>query len=58
MEEKHTDKYTQISNKMDYFMELYGNPHPTLFLSYEREAYYMDDSTDFRVTFDDTILCK
>ena len=56
--EKHTDKHTQISNEIDYFMELYGTLHPTVFLSYEREAYYSNDGTDFRVTFDDTILCR
>ena len=56
--EKHTDKYTQISNEIDYFMELYGTLHPTVFLSYEREAYYAKDSSDFRITFDDNILCR
>jgi len=56
--EKHIDKHTQISNEIDYFTELYGTLHPTVFLSYEREAYYSNDGTDFRVTFDDTILCR
>ena len=56
--EKHIDKHTQISNEIDYFMELYGTLHPTVFLSYEREAYYSNDGTDFRVTFDDNILCR
>lgn len=32
--------------------------HPTVFLSYEREAYYSKDGTGFRVTFDDNILCR
>ena len=56
--EKHTDKHTQISNEIDYFMEHYGTLHPTVFLSYEREAYYSNDGSDFRVTFDDNILCR
>jgi len=56
--EKHPDKHTQIANEIDYFMELYGTLHPTVFLSYEREAYYANDGTDFRVTFDDNILCR
>jgi len=56
--EKHTDKHTQISNEIDYFMEHYGTLHPTVFLSYEREAYYANDGSDFRVTFDDNILCR
>ena len=56
--EKHTEKHTQISNEIDYFMEHYGTLHPTVFLSYEREAYYSNDGSDFRVTFDDNILCR
>ncbi len=55
--EKHTDSHSQISDEIDYFLEYYGTLHPTVFLSYEREAYYSQDS-DFRVTFDDTILCR
>ncbi len=56
--EKHTDKHTQISNEIDYFLDYYGTLHPTVFLSYEREAYYSNDGTDFRITFDDNILCR
>ncbi len=56
--DKHTDKHTQISEEIDYFLDYYGTLHPTLFLSYEREAYYSNDGSDFRVTFDDTILCR
>lgn len=56
--ERHTDKYTQISNEIDYFMDYYGTLHPTAFLSYEREAFYANDGSDFRVTFDDTVLCR
>ncbi len=29
-----------------------------MFLSYEREAYAARDGSDFRVTFDDNILCR
>lgn len=56
--EKHPDKHTQITNEIDYFMELYCTLHPTVFLSYDREAYYCNDGSDFRVTFDDNILCR
>lgn len=31
---------------------------PVAFLSYAREAYFAKDGSDFRVTFDDTILCR
>lgn len=56
--EKHCDQHTQIANEINYFMELYGSLQPTIFLSYEREAYDCKDGGDFRVTFDDTILCR
>ena len=49
---------TQISREIDYFINFYGNLKPTVFLSYEREAYYDKGGGDFRVTFDDTILCR
>ena len=55
---KHCNQHTQIANEIDYVMELYGMLHPTVFLSYEREAYYCKDGCDFRVTFDDNILCR
>ena len=56
--EKRTEKYTQIASEIDYFLDYYGSLHPAVFLSYEREAYYSLDGGDFRVTFDDTILCR
>lgn len=49
---------TQISREIDYFVDFYGGLKPTVFLSYEREAYYERNGGDFRVTFDDNILCR
>lgn len=49
---------TQIAKEIDYFLEYYGSLRPALFLSYEREAYYCKDGGDFRVTFDENILCR
>lgn len=49
---------SQIQAEIDYFLNYYETLHPVLFLSYEREAYYSMDGGDFRVTFDDTILCR
>ena len=49
---------TQISREIDYFIDFYGKLNPTVFLSYEREAYYDKCGGDFRVTFDDNILCR
>ena len=49
---------TQISREIDYFLSYYESLHPSVFLSYEREAYYARDDDTFRVTFDDHILCR
>ncbi len=54
----HCHKDTQISAEVDYFLQFYGSLHPAVFLSYEREAYFAKDGSDFRVTFDDNILCR
>lgn len=50
--------HTQIGNEIRYFWKYYGNLRPTVFLSYEREAYYSLDGSDFRVTFDEEILYR
>lgn len=49
---------SQIADEINYFMHYYGSLRPRVFLSYEREAYYCRDGTDFRVTFDENILCR
>lgn len=49
---------TQIAREIDYFIRFYGKLNPAVFLSYEREAYYDKRGGDFRVTFDDNILCR
>lgn len=48
----------QISREIDYFLKYYKTLRPVAFLSYRREAYYSHDGSDFRVTFDDNILCR
>lgn len=49
---------SQITEEIDYFISYYQTLHPTVFLSYEREAYYTKDGSDFRITFDEHILCR
>ena len=51
-------RHTQISEEIDYFIDYYETLQPTVFLSYDREAYYANDGSDLRVTFDDTVLCR
>lgn len=54
----HCKEETQISEEIDYFLHYYETLHPVVFLSYEREAYFCKEGGDFRVTFDDNILCR
>ena len=49
---------SQIAREIDYFIEYYGRLKPALFLSYEREAYVCNDGGDFRVTFDENVICR
>ena len=56
--QRHCTMDSQISREIDYVLDYYQTLHPTVFLSYEREAYYAKDHPDFRITFDDTILCR
>lgn len=48
----------QIAREIDYVRSYYGTLHPVVYLSYEREAYYSRDGDEFRITFDDNILCR
>lgn len=49
---------TQISREIQYFIDFYRDLKPTVFLSYEREAYYDKGGGDLRVTFDAHILVR
>lgn len=50
--------HSQIGEEIGYFRRYYRTLNPTVFLSYEREAYYALDGSDFRVTFDENILYR
>lgn len=50
--------HSQIAEEIKYFHSYYKSLHPTVFLSYEREAFYSLDDSDFRVTFDENILYR
>ncbi len=49
---------SQIGDEIEYFRKYYEGLYPAVFLTYEREAFYMTDGSEFRVTFDDTILYR
>ncbi len=55
---RHCGEDNQISEEVDYFLKCYEKLSPAAFLSYEREAFYAKDRSDFRVTFDSNILCR
>ena len=55
----------QVAKEIEYFIDLYKGLRPVLYLSYDREAYRMkkgasamDGGSEFRVTFDNNILCR
>ena len=50
--------HSQIADEIEYFRHYYRGLHPTVFLSYEREAFYSLDGSDFRITFDKNILYR
>ncbi len=64
------DSGSQMHNEIDYFLSYYKNLQPAVFLTYDRQAYRMKDAVcdnhsgaalagkDFRVTFDENILCR
>lgn len=46
---------SQIMNEIDYAMNFYGNPKPRMLVAYEREAYYIKDMPNLRITFDSNV---
>lgn len=56
------DIHSQIEEEIEYFRRFYATLRPTVFLSYEREAFAPlpggETPADFRVTFDENILAR
>lgn len=48
----------QITKEIDYFCEFYQDLEPSLFVSYERKAFFSNHDSNFRMTFDENILCR
>lgn len=46
---------SQIGREIAYVLSFYHSLEPRVFLSYEREAFFDRDGSDFRVTFDEAI---
>lgn len=51
-------KESQIVDEINYFLGYYEGIHPRVHLSYEREAFFTKEVSDFRVTFDENILYR
>lgn len=47
----------QIFEEIDYLMKKY-NPEPKLYLAYDREAYFMNEHPEVRITFDRNIRSR
>ncbi len=50
--ESELDDNSQIKKEVDYFINTHKHLSPSIYLSYEREAYYSLSDEDFRITFD------
>lgn len=49
---------SQIRKEIDYFLNLYEDLFPVIYVSYDREAFYARDDYDFRITFDQNIIWR
>lgn len=47
-----------IDGEIDYFISFYNKLIPSMFISYDREAFYANEVENFRLTFDENILCR
>lgn len=45
----------QIMEEIDYAMQFYGNPGPSMLVAYEREAFYVKGYPNVRLTFDSAV---
>lgn len=46
---------SQIMSEIDYAMKFYNNPSPAMMIVYEREAFYVKELPNVRLTFDSAI---
>ncbi len=49
---------SQIADEIGYFRDFYEGLRPSVFLSYEREAYTPEDQSDLRITLDSNIIAR
>lgn len=51
-------KESQISHEIDWFLNYYEGIEPRMRISYDREAYFDINDSEFRITFDRNILWR
>lgn len=54
----HPQPKTQIEREIAYFLTVYPDAAPAVWLSYAREAFFGTDDPDFRLTFDTDVLAR
>lgn len=57
LENKKINKNDQISKEINYVLENY-DLLPKVYLAYDRKAYYTDENSDLRITFDTNIRSR
>ncbi len=48
----------QILGEISYFIDFYKDLRPSMYLQYDREAFYAKDDENLRITFDSNILYR
>ncbi len=54
-EREKIESSTQIVKEIDYFLDFYKELIPSMYISYDRTAYYGLDNPDLRITFDTNV---
>ena len=48
----------QIEEEINYFMKMYQDISPAMYIAYDRIAYFVTEDPELRITFDDNILWR
>ena len=49
---------SQIMREIDYAMQFYRQPRPSMLIAYEREAYFDESNPNLRITFDTNVRAR
>lgn len=55
---RESDKTGQIIEEINYFMDMYEGLSPSMYIAYDRNAYFVTEEPELRITFDDNILWR